>query len=151
MKLYTTASLAEKQRILERSEQKLQQMQQQQQQMQLQQQQQMAEQQMQMQQAQMQQQYQMNQEDNETKILVAQIAAQVKADVATMNASASDGDDVNEAKSAQEKQKLMEQMREFDARLQLDRQRLAFDERKAKMDDATRRKQISARSRTSSK
>lgn len=73
MKLYTTSSIMEKQRMVEINEkQKLEQAQQQQQQ-QLQLQQQQLQQQQQLGEQRLQQEYQMHQEDNETKILIAQI------------------------------------------------------------------------------
>lgn len=132
MKLYNSSSLAEKQRMVEKNEQELIQRQQeaQQQQMQLQQQQMEAE--AQAKEADMQLKDQMNQRDNETKILVATISAQ-----SSMN------DGIQEPKFSEEaKAKLMENMRQFDERLKLDRERLAFDKSKAKIDAELKRKQL---------
>ena len=132
MKLYNSSSLAEKQRMVEKNEQELIQRQQeaQQQQMQLQQQQMQAE--AQAKEADMQLKDQMNQRDNETKIVVATISAQ-----SSMN------DGIQEPKFSEEaKAKLMENMRQFDERLKLDRERLAFDKSKAKTDAELKRKQL---------
>nr|DAI45572.1 MAG TPA: hypothetical protein [Bacteriophage sp.] len=75
----------------------------------------------------------MNTRDNETKVLVATIAAQ---------ASIAD-DGIQEPEFSEEaKAKLMENMRQFDEKLKLDRERLAFDKSKAKVDAELKRKQI---------
>lgn len=133
MKLYNSSSLAEKQRMVEKNEQELMQRQQeaQQQQMQLQQQQMEAD--AQAKEADMQLKDQMNQRDNETKILVATISAQ--------SSMANDG--IEEPEFSEEaKAKLLESMRQFDERLKLDKERLAFDKEKAKTDAELKRKQI---------
>lgn len=133
MKLYNSSSLAEKQRMVEKNEQELMQRQQeaQQQQMQLQQQQMEAD--AQAKEADMQLKDQMNQRDNETKILVATISAQ--------SSMADDG--IQEPEFSEEaKAKLMENMRQFDERLKLDRERLAFDKDKARTDAELKLKQI---------
>ena len=76
---------------------------------------------------------QMNQRDNETKILVATISAQ--------SSMADDG--IQEPEFSEEaKAKLMENMRQFDERLKLDRERLAFDKDKARTDAELKLKQI---------
>jgi membrane protein involved in colicin uptake len=114
MKLYTTKSLAEKQRIIEESERRRREAAERQQQ-----------QEMQMQQAQLQQQTQIEQarseqaqaahrEDNEVKILVAQINAMAEEKrFAMMN---HDNDEANTL----EREKMAEDARQFDARLKLD-------------------------------
>ena len=82
---------------------------------------------------------QMNQRDNETKILIANIQA---------NSNTEDG--IEEPEYSQEaKDNLMEKMREFDAKLKLDRERLAFDKDKAKTDARLKEKQINKRTTTS--
>ena len=130
MKLYTTTSLAEKQRMVEIYERRQQEQQQQLQQLQQQQQQiqinaQIAQQKQQMD-------YQMHKEDNETKLLVAQINSQAEAQrYAMMN------DDTVEA-NAQKERKLDEQIRQFDERMQHESEKLAFD--KQKHDDEVRLK-----------
>lgn len=133
MKLYNSSSLAEKQRMVEKNEQELIQRQQEAQQQQLQAQQQQAQMEAQMKEADMQLRDQMNQRDNETKILVATISAQ----------SSMTDDGIKEPEFSEEaKAKLMENMRQFDERLKLDRERLAFDKSKAKTDAELKRKQI---------
>ena len=75
---------------------------------------------------------QLNARDNETKILVATISA---------NSSIEDG--IKEPEYSQEaKDRLFEQMREFDARLQLDKERLAFDRDRAATDARLKEKSI---------
>ena len=133
MKLYNSSSLAEKQRMVEKNEQELMQRQQeaQQQQAELQQQQLQAE--AQAKEAEMQLKDQLNQRDNETKIVVATISAQ--------SSMANDG--IQEPEFSEEsKAKLMENMRQFDERLKLDRERLRFDKDKATTDAELKRKQI---------
>ena len=133
MKLYNSSSLAEKQRMVEKNEQELIQRQQEAQQQQLQAQQQQAQMEAQMKEADMQLRDQMNQRDNETKILVATISAQ----------SSMTDDGIKEPEFSEEsKAKLLENMRQFDERLKLDKERLAFDKEKAKTDAELKRKQI---------
>lgn len=134
-KLYTSSSLAEKQRLIERDERAIQERQAQAQQQQLESQQQIAQMQQQQAIAEMEQKERLNMNDNETKILVAQIAAQAKANNET------DGI-VPDEYSQEAKDKLAEQIREFDARLKLDKERLAFDKDKAKTDAKLKEKQI---------
>ena len=131
MKLFSSASIAEKQRLVERDEQQLRAMQQQQQQQQLEQQQQIAQAQLEQKQAEMEQQLLMNQENNETKILVATIQANAKQ-------QGQENDDTSELGQAT----LEEKKRQFNERLDLDKQRLAFDKDKAATDAELKRKQI---------
>lgn len=123
MKLYTTTSVAEKQRMVEANERRkreevLQQQQQAQQiqQAQLQQQQQIA-------QMQAEQEYKMHQEDNEVKILVAQINSKAEADrMSIMNNDAVDT-------AALEREKLSENARQFNESLALQKKKQADDVR----------------------
>lgn len=141
MKLYNSSSLAEKQRMVERNERELVERQQQMQQQQLEAQQQQAQMEAQAKEADMQLRDQMNQRDNETKIVVATIAA---------NAKAQEGDGIEEPVFSEEaKANLMEKMRQFDKRLQLDKERLAFDKKKAQTDAELKRKQINKKPNTS--
>ena len=135
MKLYNSSSLAEKQRIIENDEKKLQERNAQAQQQQLE---------VQQQEAQMRQEAEMtkmeledtlNQRDNETKILVAQIAASVKV-------NQGDTDGIQEPMSEEAREKLKEQIRQFNAKLELDKERLNFDKDKAKTDAELQRQQI---------
>lgn len=134
MKLYNSASLAEKQRIVEIDEKKIQERAAQAQQQQLQVQQQEAQTKQEIEMAKLELEDTLNQRDNETKILVAQIAASIKVE------EGSDG--VQEPMSEEAREKLREQIRQFDARLELDRDRLNFDKEKAKTDAELKRKQI---------
>jgi hypothetical protein len=84
----------------------------------------------------------MNSQDNETKILVATIAANVKA----KEGDADTG--IQEPMSEEARTKLREQIREFDARLALDKERLAFEKDKAKTDAKLKEKQINKKSKT---
>ena len=79
-----------------------------------------------MEQAKMQQEDALNQRDNETKILIAQMQAYSKN---------SEDDGIIEPEYSQEaKDKLMESIRQFDERIKLDRERLEFDKDKARSD-----------------
>jgi hypothetical protein len=136
MKLYGTSSLAEKQRMIERDEMRLQERQSQMQQQELQARQQEAQAKLQQEQAKMELEDAMNMRDNETKILIA-----------TMNSQVDDG--VQEPEYSQEaKDRLQEQIREFNERLALDKERLSFDKEKAKIDAEIKRKQINKRTMT---
>ena len=142
-KLYTSSSLAEKQRLIERDERAIQERQAQQQQQQLESQQQIAQMQLEQKQMEMQQEDALNQRDNETKILIATISAQARA-----NDIEGDGiapDDF----SAEAKANLAEKIREFDAKLALDKERLAFDKQKAQTDARLKEKQINKKPSTS--
>lgn len=123
MKLFTTTSTAEKQRMVEANEKRIREQQMQQQQEQLQLQQQQIQMQAQQQEAQRQMQYQMHQEDNEVKILTAQIASTAEAQrFAMMN---HDNDEAN----ALEREKIAEGARQFNERLALDKKKAADDAR----------------------
>ena len=127
--------------MVERNERELVERQQQMQQQQLEAQQQQAQMEAQAKEADMQLRDQMNQRDNETKIVVATIAA---------NAKAQEGDGIEEPVFSEEaKANLMEKMRQFDKRLQLDKERLAFDKQKADTDAAIKRQQLKHKSNTS--
>lgn len=145
MKLYNSASLAEKQRMVESDERKLQERQAQMQQQQMQHEQQMEQARIQDNQMKMQQEDLLNQRDNETKIMIATIQAEarVRDDV--------DNDGINPDYSPEAKEKLLESMRQFDAKMKLERDRLAFDERKHKDDVSLKQKQISAKKTTTTK
>lgn len=125
MKLFSSSSLAEKQRLVEKDERNIQERQAQAQQQQAQIQQQEIEQKAQLEQAKMQQEDALNQRDNETKILIAQI-----------NASNKEEDGVIEPEFSEEaRANLLEKMRQFDERLKLDREKLAFDKDKHREDN----------------
>ena len=123
MKLYTTTSLAEKQRMVEANEKRVREQQQQQQQEQIQMQQQQMQLNAQMEQQKQQLEYQMHQEDNETKLLVAEVNSQAEAQrFAMMNHDNAEANDL-------EREKLAENARQFDAKLALDKKKQADDAR----------------------
>lgn len=124
MKIFTTTSIAEKQRMIEIYERKQKQEQEQQQQQQMQLQQQQLQQQAQQQQMQMQQEYQINKDNNETKLLVAQINSQAESQrYALMNNGTVSDNEIKE-------RKLNEQVRQFDERMQQQADKLAFEKQK---------------------
>jgi hypothetical protein len=144
MKLYSSCSIAEKQRMVEFNERNMQEQQQQQQQQKLQMQQMDIQQRAEVEQAKMEQEYRMNSENNETKILVAEINSKAEADrLAMMN---NDNADVYTQK---DKAELAEKIREFDLRLKLDRDKLEHDKLKTRKDQELKSKQIK-RSKTTS-
>ena len=131
MDLYGSASIAEKKKLIQRDEQLTRERAQQAQQEQLQSQQEIAAQQTQQKQMELQMKDQMNMRDNETKILVA-----------TIQANNSD-DGIEEVEYSQEaKDKLMEQMRETDLRMKLERDKLDEQKRKNRADEDLKRLQI---------
>ena len=126
LKLKSSGSLSEKIKMLEQAEKEMQQIQQQQQQAQLQAQQQQAQMELQMKQAEMQLNDAMNQRDNETKILVATIQTQSKRDA--------DGDGlVNENNN--KAIDLNEKVRQFNEKLQLDKDKLKQEDRHHREDN----------------
>lgn len=151
MKLYGTASLAEKQRMVEKDEQEKIQQAQQAQQEQLQQQQEAVQMQMQLRQQQLQLQELMNQRDNETKIEVANIQANNKVQTTAMQIEgADDGGGDLAVRIAQ----LEEQKRQFDIKAKQtddkladtrlnNEQNLRFNEKKLNQDKILKEKQIS--------
>ena len=147
MKLYMSASVAEKQRFVETDERRIKQEQMQQQQMQMQQQQQALEAQMQDKQAERQFKDTLNQRDNETKVVVAEINSQAEMAILQLKNRMTEMDEMNEDNdgispdeySQEAKDRLMEQMREFDERLKLDRDRLEFDKQRSKEDLAIKK------------
>lgn len=144
MKLYGSSSLAEKQRMVENDEKRIQERQAQQAQAEQQIKQSEIQQKAALEQAKLEQENLLNQRDNETKVIVAQIGA------ASRQAQANDG--IQEPEYSQEaKDKLAEQMREFDARLALDRDRLAFDKDKADEDASLKRAALKKKTVTSNK
>ena len=137
MKLYSSASLAEKQRLIERDERSIQERNAQMQQQQTELQQQQLMQQSQIEEAKMQQQDSLNLRDNETKLQIALINAQ--------NAQ-SEEVDTEDNKAA-----LEEKIREFDAKLKLDREKLELDKHKVNADIRLKEKQINKQTKTSNK
>ena len=119
----SSLSLSEKTRIIEKSEKQMQERQAQAQQQQMQMQQQQIEAQLAQKQAELQAQAAMNSENNETKILVAQIQAENKLQVAQTPSTS--GDDGIPTLSPDVKAKLDEQIREFNLNLKQDDKKIA--------------------------
>jgi hypothetical protein len=98
-----------------------------------------------MEQAKMQQEYQMHQEDNETKILVAEINSQAESQrFAMMN---HDNDEAN----VLEREKIAETARQFNEKLKQDDRKLELEKQKQKDDARLKEKQINVSKITKSK
>lgn len=138
MKIYSSSSLAEKQRMIENDERKIREMAQQQQQQELQAQQQQAQMQQQTEMQKMQQEDMLNQRDNETKILIAQINAQSKFQDSEANLN----DGIQEPMSEEAAAKLREQIREFDIKMAFEREKLRTQRAKQEEDARLKEKQI---------
>lgn len=146
MKLYGSCSLAEKQRMVEANEKRIQEQQQQQQQQQMEIQQKQIQQQAATEQARMEHEYKINSENNETKILIAEINSQAESDrLALMNKDYAEED----VYTQKDKAELAERIREFDLKLKFDREKLAYDKAKTQKDQALKSKQISKSNKTS--
>lgn len=128
MKLYTTSSIAEKQRMVEANERRKQEEAQQLQQQQMQLQQQQIQQQQALGEQKLQQEMQMHQEDNETKILIAQINGVAEAERLQMM-NQEDGITADQ-QYALEQQKLNQEALEFEKSLEKDREKLEFEKQK---------------------
>ena len=138
MKLYTTTSTAEKQRMIEANERRIREMQQQQQQQQLQLQQQEIEQRAQAEQQKMEMEYRMHQEDNETKLLVAQINSIAEEKRFAM---IQEENGITKQQELEYKEKQLElDSKQFDAKLKL-------DTRKHEDDVRIKEKQLSKQSK----
>lgn len=147
MKLFTSNSMMEKIRILEREEQKRLQQAQQQSQQEMQLKQQELEQKQALEQAKMEQEYKMNQENNDTRVLVAEINSQAEADrLALMNK-----DDGIQEMSEEARARIKEMAREHDDNTKLAQQRLAFDKDKAEKDRALKAKIAANKPKTPAK
>lgn len=136
IKLFSSSSLAEKQRLIEKDEQQIRERQSKAQQEQLQAQQAMAESQMQQKQAELEQKERASIRDNETSILIA-----------TMNkfADTETSEDIDFSPEA--KARLAEQIREFDEKLKLDKRKLELDKEKAKIDASLKRQSLNKKSK----
>ena len=141
LRLYTSCSLAEKSIIMRQSEQEAMQRAQEQQEQQLQAQQQQAQMQTQIEQSKMQLEDMLNQRDNETKLLVANIQALSKKDA--------DGDGViNEGRDSQD---LQEKIRQFDEKMKLEREKIESSEKMNKENNDMRLKIARMKPKTTSK
>lgn len=136
MKLFGSESIPEKIKIMENAERKAQEMQQQQAQQQMQLQQQQMQQQAQMEQAKLDREYQMHQEDNETKILVAQINASAEDKrFAMMNND-------NEVEKEFTQKEFDEKIRQFDEQMKQNKAKLDLEKQKHRDDVRLKEKQI---------
>lgn len=131
LKMFASCSLAEKMRMVENNEREAQQRAQQQQQAEAQAQQQQAQMNAQLEQQKLELENTLNERDNDTKLTIAIMQAE-NANQAPIETEESD------------KEALLEKMREFDLKLQLDRDRLEFDKQKADADRKVKREQIHA-------
>lgn len=141
MKIYGSCSLAEKQRIIENDERRMREQAQQAQQQELQAQQQQAQMEQQTELQKMQQEDLLNQRDNETKILVAQINAQAKQENSTEDLN----DGIEEPMSEADRAKLKESIRQFNEKMKLEREKLAIQKEKNAEDARLKEKQINKR------
>ena len=138
LKMFTSCSLAEKMRMVENNEREAQQRAQQQQQVEAQVQQQQAQMNAQLEQQKLELENTLNERDNDTKLTIA-----------IMQAENANQEPVETGES--DKEALLEKMREFDLKLQLDRDRLEFDKQKADADRKVKREQIHANKTASKK
>lgn len=134
MKIYSSTSLAEKQRMIEEDERNIRERAQQAQQQELQSQQQIAQMKQELEMQKLQQEDLLNERDNETKILIAQIGARSKM---------SDDDGIQEPMSEAEREKLKQQIHEFNTKMQLEREKLSFEKEKHQDDVDIKNRQIS--------
>lgn len=131
-KLYTSSSLAEKQRLIEKDEMKLREMQSQQQEAQLEAQQQEAQMVMAQKQAELVQREEANIRDNETKLMIANMQSMT---------SLEDGINVDDY-SQKDKEALEEKIRQFDIQIKLDREKLEEQKFKTREELSIKRKAL---------
>lgn len=142
-KLYTSSSLAEKQRLIEKDEKQIRERQAQAQKEQLEAQQQIAAMQQQQKEAELLQKEEANIRDNQTKIIVAQIQSEGGPDE-------EDGIMIDDY-SPEAKANLAEKIREFDEKLKLDKDKLKLDKKKADTDASIKRQALRKKSSTTNK
>lgn len=142
-KLYTSVSLAEKQRLIEKDERDIRERAAQAQQQQLESQERIAQAEQQQKQAELQQKEQANIRDNETRILVAQISAQAR------DTDAEEDGIAPEEYSQEAKDKLAEQIREFDEKMKLEWAKYEETQRKNNKDAELKKEQINKPKTTS--
>lgn len=142
-KLYTSVSLAEKQRLIEKDERDIRERAAQAQQQQLESQERIAQAEQQQKQAELQQKEQANIRDNETRILVAQISAQAR------DTDAEEDGIAPEEYSQEAKDKLAEQIREFDEKMKLEWAKHEETQRKNNKDAELKKEQINKPKTTS--
>lgn len=138
MKLYTTTSIAEKQRRVEEYENRTQEMQQQQQQQETEMKRQQLQQEAMIAERKARMEEQQHREDNETKILVARINGQAEAD--RMNLAYGDLGSENEINN----RKLDESIRQFDEKMKQEADKLKLEQQKHRDDVRIKEQQIAA-------
>ena len=146
LKLYSSDSIAEKTRMMEEAERQAQEMQQQQQQQQLQMQQHQLEQQAQIAQQQQEMQYKMHQEDNETKILVAQINSRAEEQRFAMMQE--ENGMTREQEVTLKQSELEQRKREFAETLKQNKAKLDLEVKKHNDDVALKRQQLRQKTST---
>lgn len=144
MKLYSSSSIAEKQRLVEKDERAIQDRAAQAQQQQLEVQQQEAQMKQEIEMRKMEQEDALNMRDNETRIIVANINAQSK-----MQDTEDDG--IQEPMSESDRENLREKIRQFNEQIKLDREKLELDRKKAETDARLKEKQINKQRNTSTR
>ena len=131
MKLYSTDSISEKIRMIESSERRMQEQQEQQRQEQMQMQQQQMQAAAEQQQLEMEQRDVQNQRDNDTRVLVAKIQAQANIDSSVARASGFTENPVQPI-SEKDRMELETRIKEFDAKNQLEHEKLQLEREKIK-------------------
>lgn len=152
MKLFSSASIAEKTLLIAKEEQATLQRQQEAQQQEMQMQQQKIQADAELQQQKMQQEDLLNQRDNETKILVAEINAQGRLE-SQLYFGAAGTDNAEEAAlhSQEEKEQLAEKIRQFDEKISLEREKLKLNKDKVNKDYEIKKKQLSQKKTSNNK
>lgn len=143
IKLYNTQSLAERQRMIEEAERRMKEAQERQQQQQLQIQQQQMQLQAEQEQRKQELEYQMHKEDNETKVLVAQINASAEEKRFAMMQE--DNGITAEQQYQLEQDQLKEKVRQFDAKMRQEKDKQSFERQKHQDDVRIKERQIKAK------
>jgi hypothetical protein len=151
MAIWSSQSIAQKRRIIQRSEKKLAERQERMQQAQIDSQQQMAQMQMEFEAQKQQWAAQMNSENNQTKIAIAQIQAGADVDVATINHANDGSDDGIQLMSEKERLDFKEKLREFNKTHALEVRKVDLQEQKNETDAKLKSRQISKMGRTTKK
>lgn len=149
MRLYSSASMSQKIRLMENAEKKQQQAAQQQQQQAMEMQQQQLQAQAEQQQAEMELKDKMNQRDNDSKILASRLEAEgyIKAAEAKYNADALH-DGIETPQTEDQRLKLQESIRQFDKRLALDEKKQRELERANKRNEELQKQAIEVRKKS---
>jgi hypothetical protein len=151
MSIWSSKSIAQKKRIIQRSEKKLMERQGRMQQQQLESQQQIAQMQMEYEAQRQQLEAQMNTENNQTKIAVAQIQAGADINVATINHQNDGVDDGISTMTEKERLDFKEKLREFNKTHALEVRKVDLQEKKNNTDAKLKSRQISKMGRTVTK